>query len=79
MKKVYQNGISENVRLRHYVMSLLYQGGSESVRLPTATQLAEEFGIARSTVLLALKQLREDGYVVGKRGSGVFTNPLAGS
>lgn len=78
MKKVYQNGISENVRLRHYVMSLLYQGGSESVRLPTAIQLAEEFGIARSTVLLALKQLREEGYVVGKRGSGVFTNPLAG-
>ena len=78
MKKVYQNGISENVRLRHYVMSLLYQSGTESVRLPTASQLAEEFGIARSTVLLALRQLREEGYVVGKRGSGVFTNPLAG-
>lgn len=75
MKKSYQNGISENVRIRHYVMSLLYQNGTEPKRLPTSNQLAQDFGIARSTVLAALKQLREEGYITGKRGDGVFTNP----
>ncbi len=75
MKKSYQDGIPENVRIRHYIMSLLYHGGMKSIQLPSSTQLSKEFGIARSTVLLALKQLREEGYIIGKHGIGVFTNP----
>lgn len=74
MKKTYQNGISENVRIRHYIMGLIYRGGAEPQRLPTSEKLAKEFGIARSTVLSALRQLREEGYITGKRGAGVFTN-----
>lgn len=77
MKKSYQNGISENVRIRHYIMSLIYQGGTKTQRLPTSSQLAKEFGIARSTVLAALKQLSDEGYITGKRGAGVFTNPYS--
>ncbi len=74
MKKSYQNGISENVRIRHYIMGLIYRSGGKSQRLPTSEKLAKKFGIARSTVLAALKQLRDEGYVTGKRGAGVFTN-----
>lgn len=74
MKKTYQNGISENVRIRHYIMGLIYRSGGKSLRIPTSEKLAKEFGIARSTVLAALKQLREEGFLIGRRGSGVFTN-----
>lgn len=41
-------------------------------RLPSTRALAAELGVSRTTTLLALEQLRAEGYVVARRGSGMF-------
>lgn len=41
-------------------------------RLPSTRALAAELGVSRNTALLALDQLRAEGYVVARRGAGVF-------
>src|SRR5690554_3107091 len=42
------------------------------VRLPASRALAEELGVARNTVLLALDELISEGYVETRRGSGTY-------
>jgi GntR family transcriptional regulator/MocR family aminotransferase len=44
-------------------------------RLPSTRALAADLGVSRTTVLLALEQLRAEGYVVARRGSGMFVAP----
>ena len=41
-------------------------------RLPSTRVLAADLGVSRNTALLALEQLRAEGYLVARRGSGVF-------
>ena len=41
-------------------------------RLPSSRMLADELGVSRNTVLLALEQLISEGYVEGRAGSGSF-------
>jgi GntR family transcriptional regulator / MocR family aminotransferase len=44
-------------------------------RLPSTRVLAADLGVSRTTALLALEQLRAEGYVVARRGSGTFISP----
>ena len=44
-------------------------------RLPSTRALAADLGVSRTTALLALEQLRAEGYVVARRGSGMFAAP----
>ncbi|HLA70328.1 MAG TPA: PLP-dependent aminotransferase family protein [Steroidobacteraceae bacterium] len=44
-------------------------------RLPSTRTLAKRLGVSRTTALLALEQLRAEGYVVARRGSGTFIAP----
>ena len=44
-------------------------------RLPSTRALAAELGVSRTTALLALEQLSAEGYVVARRGSGVYISP----
>lgn len=41
-------------------------------RLPSTRALATEAGVSRNTVLLAYAQLLDEGYAVGRRGSGTY-------
>lgn len=43
-------------------------------RLPPTRVLAEELGISRITVLTAYEQLRAEGYIVGRVGSGSYVS-----
>ena len=43
-------------------------------RLPPSRALAEELGVARNTVLLALEQLISEGYVETRRGRGTYVS-----
>ena len=45
---------------------------SPGQRLPSTRTLAEEFHVSRFPVLSAFDQLLQDGYLVGKVGSGTF-------
>jgi GntR family transcriptional regulator/MocR family aminotransferase len=44
-------------------------------RLPSTRELAADLGVSRTTALLALEQLSAEGYVVARRGSGVYISP----
>lgn len=44
-------------------------------RLPTTVDLADQLGVSRETVRLALESLQEEGLVVKHRRRGTFVNP----
>lgn len=46
-------------------------------RLPSTRTLAQDLGIARNTVLAAYEQLRAEGYVEGRTGSGSYVAAIA--
>jgi GntR family transcriptional regulator/MocR family aminotransferase len=58
-------------RLRQAILSGSLRPGS---RLPSSRALAEELGIARNTVVNAFEQLRAEGYLTGRLGSGTFVS-----
>jgi GntR family transcriptional regulator/MocR family aminotransferase len=41
-------------------------------RLPSTRALAADLGVSRTTVLLAFEQLKSEGYIVPKKGSGIY-------
>ena len=47
---------------------------AEDVRLPTEAELCRMFGVSRPVVREALTQLRADGLVVSRQGSGTFVS-----
>lgn len=47
----------------------------EGSKLPTETQLSEQFGFSRPIIREALARLRDDGLIVSRRGSGSFHRP----
>ena len=75
MRTQSQQTISEVQKIWYRVMSILYRSGGQSVRIPSSNELAQEFGIARSTVRIALEKLTAEGFLIPRRGSGTFTNP----
>ncbi|MFA9441048.1 FadR/GntR family transcriptional regulator [Uliginosibacterium sp. sgz301328] len=44
----------------------------EQSRLPTETELAQQYGVSRPTVREALSRLRLDGLIASRRGSGSY-------
>src|SRR5262247_3940433 len=51
-----------------------------AARMPSSRMLADELGVARNTVLLALEQLQSEGYVETRHGSGTYvTRDLPGA
>lgn len=67
--------MKETLKIRHYVTGIMYHAGNSSVQIMSSRELAAHFGIARSTVSLALKELTEEGFLIAKHGIGNFTNP----
>lgn len=65
----------ETLKIRHYVIGIMYHAGEHPVQILSSRQLAAHFGMARSTVSLALKELVKEGYLISVRGKGNFTNP----
>jgi len=59
---------------RELVQLILSGRLRHSVRLPSSRVLAEELGVARNTVLLALAQLISEGYVETRRGYGTYVS-----
>src|SRR5688572_22203608 len=55
------------------LMELIVSGRVRTAaRLPSSRILAEELGVGRNTVLLAIDQLISEGYVETRRGRGTF-------
>src|SRR5882724_8268429 len=45
-------------------------------RLPATRDLAEAYGLSRSTIVMAFEQLISEGYVEGRRGSGTYVSKV---
>ncbi|MWA02838.1 GntR family transcriptional regulator [Actinomadura sp. LD22] len=58
--------------IRERIASGKYQPGT---KLPTTSELADEYDISTRTVSEAFRILRESGEVIGVRGRGVFVRP----
>ena len=67
--------MKETLKIRHYVVGMIYHAGDRSVQIMSSRNLARQFGMARSTVSIALKELIDQGYLIPVRGKGNFTNP----
>lgn len=67
--------VSEYIKIRRHVMTLIYRAGNRAVRIPTLTELAAMFNVSRPTVIKALKELTNDGYIIARPHLGSFTNP----
>ena len=69
------SAIAEYMRIRRYVLTLTQKADGKSVPLPSILELSELFQVSRPTVSRAMKALTDEGYVIGRRGIGSFTNP----
>lgn len=69
------NVISDYMKIRRYVINLIYRSGNQTIQLPTVQNLCEQFQVSRPTVCKAMRELTDQGYVVAKRGIGSYTNP----
>lgn len=69
------SSISEYMKIRRYMMNVIYRANGQSVQVPTILELSRKFGVSRPTVSKAMKALTDEGYLIGKRGIGSFTNP----
>ncbi len=67
--------VSEYIKIRRYVMTLILRAGNKKVLLPSIQELSERFAVSRPTVCKAMSTLTDQGYVIGKRGLGSYTNP----
>lgn len=65
--------LRESVKIRHYIMNLIYRHPNEKMLIPGSNELAAMFGVGRATVTRVLKSLTEEGYLEGRRGIGTFT------
>lgn len=55
--------------LRAAILTKKFEPGE---RLPSQTELAKRYGVARMTIQQALRILREENLIVSRQGSGVF-------
>jgi GntR family transcriptional regulator len=62
--------------LKREILGGQYPVGTQ---LPTEGELGERFDVSRHTVREALRQLRDDGLVTSRQGSGTTVQPLASS
>lgn len=76
-KKEQPAPMSAQLKVRNYIINLLFHHANESVRIPSYNELAPKLGVARSSVQLALKQLIKEGFLVSKVGVGTFSKPQA--
>lgn len=75
MKRPAAEVIPELQKIRHYIMSIIYQSEGRRVKLPSLRTLSAEFGLGISTIKLEFDKMEKEGYIASRHGVGVFTNP----
>ena len=63
------------LQIRHDIINRIYQNPNVSVKLPSARELAARFHLSQATVTQELQKLVKEGHLIGKHGSGTYTNP----
>ena len=71
-----KSNMSQQMRIRYFIMNLIYRSGEKSVKIPSSRKLAKQFGIAHSTVQLALEKLNRENCIITRQGAPTMTNPV---
>ena len=61
-----------HVQLTRALKAVMLGGLGGGTRLPATRELARELGLSRNTVLAAYEQLRAEGFIDGRTGSGSY-------
>ncbi|WP_018912094.1 PLP-dependent aminotransferase family protein [Thiomonas sp. FB-6] len=70
-----RSNLSLQGQIREMLVSAILDGLIEPGRpVPSGRELAEQLGVARNTVVLAYKQLADEGYLLSRQRSGHFVN-----
>ena len=62
-------------KIRAFVIGQVVKSGSNPMRLDSYRAIASQFGVTQTTVMKALKDLVDDGFLTVKKGIGTFTCP----
>jgi GntR family transcriptional regulator/MocR family aminotransferase len=63
--------------LRNSLQDLILTGTLPSgFRIPATRELALQYGLARGTVLAAIEELKSEGYLSGRHGSGTYVSSV---
>lgn len=69
-------GLPLGQQVRRHVLERIESGvWPEGFRVPSEPRLAEEFGVSRMTVHIALRDLAAEGYLIRRQGAGSFVAP----
>lgn len=66
-----------NAAIKQYAYDELLRHPDDSVRIKSERELCSLYGISRPTVRKALAELKREGVLIIRQGSGAFTNPAA--
>ena len=70
-----RGNLSLQGQIREMLVSAILDGLVEpGTPVPSGRELAEQLGVARNTVVLAYKQLADEGYLLSRQRSGHFVN-----
>lgn len=75
--KIRSDTLPAYVRIRQQVLGQIARVDGEYEKLPSVQELCDIHQASRPTVIKALRQLREDGMIIARRGLGMFANPRA--
>lgn len=72
-----RNGVFSPVglQIRFEIINRMYRNPERSVKIPSVRELAARYCLSPSTVSLELQKLVKEGFLIGKPGSGTYTNP----
>lgn len=78
-KQLLQRGARSNLSLQGQIREMLVSAILDGLiapgtSVPSGRELAEHLGVARNTVVLAYKQLADEGYLLSRQRSGHFVN-----
>jgi len=77
MKEIVRKAVPpDHERIRRYVIGEIAKAGDVAMRLAPSREIAKLFGVSHPTVIKALKDLVDEGFLMVKPGSlGTYTNP----
>lgn len=68
--------LSIQAQIREMLVTAILEGQLPAgMPVPSSRDLASHLGVARNTVVLAYRQLSDDGYLISRERSGNFVNP----
>ena len=60
------------MHIRKYIIDMVFEHKDSEVRISSERELSARFGVSRTTVRNALRDLVNDGYLYNKPGRGMF-------